>query len=75
MYKKNAQVHLDQHAEIAKEIKAYYVDMQERNKNPFVPEKDQDIVTAAIQEYLKDMEVGKLEAEQLLSKLNNHVDA
>lgn len=75
MYKKNVQVHLDKHEEIAKEIRAYYVDMQEKNKNPFVPEKDQGIVTAAIQDYLKGMEVGKLDAEQLLNKLNNHVDA
>ena len=75
MYKKNVQAHIEQHKEIAKEINAYYIDMQERNKNPFVSEKDQGIVTAAIQEYLKGMEVGMLDAEQLLSKLNNHVDA
>lgn len=75
MYKKNVQDHIVAFDVIETNVKQYYVDSNEKNRNPFVPEKDRLIVTAAIQEYLKQMAVGKLNAEQLLKKLDSHVDA
>lgn len=75
MYKKNVQDHIAAFDVIETNVKQYYVDSNEKNRNPFVPEKDRLVVTAAIQEYLKQMAVGKLNAEQLFKKLDNHVDA
>lgn len=74
-YKKDVQDHIAAFDVIETNVKQYYADSNEKNRNPFVPEKDRLIVTAAIQEYLKQMAVGKLDAEQLLKKLDNHVDA
>lgn len=74
-YKNDVQNHIAAFDVIEANVKQYYVDSNEKNRNPFVPEKDRLIVTAAIQEYLKQMAVGKLDAEQLLKKLDNHVDA
>lgn len=75
MYKKNVQDHIAKYDVIAKDVNQYYTDSNVKNSNPFVPEKDRLITTVAIKEYLKQMAVGKLNAEQLLNKLNNHVDA
>ncbi len=74
-YKNDVQKHIAAFDVIEAKVKQYYVDSNEKNRNPFVPEKDRLIVTAAIQEYLKHMGVGKLSAEQLFKKLENHVDA
>ena len=75
MYKKNVQDHIAKYDVIAKDVNQYYADSNVKNSNPFVPEKDRLITTAAIKECLSQMAVGKLNAEQLLSKLNHHVDA
>ena len=74
-YKKDVQDHIAAFDVIEANVKQYYADSNEKNRNPFVPEKDRLIVTVAIQEYLKQMGVGNLSAEQLFKKLDNHVDA
>lgn len=75
MYKKNINEHIEKYTKIAGQVNDYYKSFKKLNENPFVPEKDSVVITAAIQAYIKQMDVGKLYAEQLLSKLNNHIDA
>lgn len=65
---------LNRHFQIDKEISDYYEKQQYVNATPFVESKDALIVLENILEFRKKVAVGKLDAEQLLDKINKHVD-
>ncbi len=74
MYKKSIEEHLNEYDNLSTEINKFYETAKQENETPFVNERDQMIVTAAIAEFQKAMNVEKLNAEQLRDKLNKHID-
>lgn len=74
MYQENLKALLNKHFQIEKEISDYYAKQQAVNATPFVEDKEALIVLESISEFRQKVNTGKLDAEQLLDKLNNHVD-
>lgn len=74
MYKKLVEDLLNTHGNLLTEINDFYATAKSENDTPFVNKKDQMIVTAAIEEFQKEMSIERLNAEQLRDKLNNHID-
>lgn len=74
MYKKYIEDLLDKYAYLSAEINQFYATAKQENETPFVNERDQIIVTEAIAEFQKTMNVEKLNAEQLRDKLDKHID-
>lgn len=74
MYKKLIKELLNKHDQLSTEINQFYATAKQENETPFVNERDQMIVTAAIAEFQKMMNVEKLNAEQLRDKLDKHID-
>ncbi len=74
MYKKYIEDLLDKHNHLSAEINQFYATAKQENETPFVNAKDQMIVTEAITDFQKTMNVEKLNAEQLRDKLNKHID-
>ena len=74
MYKKSIEEHLNEYDNLSTEINKFYETAKQENETPFVNERDQMIVTAAIAEFQKMMNMEKLNAEQLRDKLDKHID-
>lgn len=74
MYKKLIEELFNKYNLLSAEINQFYATAKQENETPFVNERDQMIVTAAIAEFQKTMNVEKLNAEQLRDKLDKHID-
>lgn len=74
MYKNLIEELLNKHDKLSTEINQFYATAKQENETPFVNERDQMIVTEAIVEFQKMMNMEKLNAEQLRDKLDKHID-
>ncbi len=74
MYKNSIEDLFNKYNLLSAEINKFYETAKQENETPFVNERDQMIVTAAIAEFQQKMNVEKLNAEQLRDKLDKHID-
>lgn len=74
MYKKSIEDLFNKYDLLSAEITKFYATAKQENETPFVNERDQMIVTEAIAEFQKMMNMEKLNAEQLRDKLDKHID-
>ena len=74
MYQQNMEELLSKFDLIKKDIDDFYYNFTLENITPFVSKKDQTIVTAVVADFKKQMNVGRLNAEQLMKKLKQHIN-
>ena len=74
MYRENVDELMKKYDDIEKEINDFYSNLAQENDTPFVSKKDQAIVTAVVSDFQKQMRVEQMNAEQLIVKLNQHID-
>ena len=74
MYRENVDELMKKYDDIKKEINDFYSNLAQENDTPFVSRKDQAIVTTVVSDFQKRMRIEQMNAEQLIVKLNQHVD-
>ena len=74
MYQENIEELLSKFDLIKKDIDDFYSNFTQENNTPFVSKKDQTIVTAVVADFQKQMNVRRLNAEQLMEKLKQHIN-
>ena len=74
MYQENVKDLLDKYDSLEKEVSDFYSNLTQENDTPFVTKKDQAVISTVVDNFRKEMRIGRMNAEQLQVKLNQHID-